>query len=441
MRCSKTLLVGSGLLTMLLTLGRPAQAAPEGVACPDGLPAGTECRRGRDGNGAYYWIAVPKDWNGTLVVHSHGGPRLGAPKPDDPVEDLQRFAVTVSEGYAWAGSSYRRGGYGVRMAAEDTENLRKLFVAEVAKPKRTFIHGQSWGGNVAAKAIELYPGSYDGALLTSGVLAGGTEGYGYRTDLRAVYQYYCHNHPGPDEPQYPLNIGLPAGQRMTGKELAERVEACTGAGKPAAERSPEQARNLAAITAVTRVPERTLVSHMNWATFLYRDIVAERLGGRSPFGNEGVRYTGSADDAALNAGVARLQADPQAVAELAEDSDLTGKVTIPTLTLHAIDDPTAFVEHESHYRAVREKAGTAALLVQTFTREHVHSKLHTPEYAAAFAALSRWVDTKQAPEPAAIAASCEGYRKAYPETCLFDPAFHPAPYDSRVYPRDPAGKG
>ena len=168
--------------------------------------------------------------------------------------------------------------------------------------------------------------------------------------------------------------------------------------------------------------------------------MAERLGGRSPFGNEGVRYTGSADDAALNAGVARLQADPQAVAELAEDSDLTGKVTIPTLTLHAIDDPTAFVEHESHYRAVREKAGTAALLVQTFTREHVHSKLHTPEYAAAFAALSRWVDTKQPPEPAALAASCEGYRKAYPETCLFDPAFHPAPYDSRVYPRDPAGR-
>ncbi|MDT8329653.1 hypothetical protein RQ831_01225 [Roseomonas gilardii] len=50
------------------------------------------------------------------------------------------------------------------------------------------------------------------------------------------------------------------------------------------------------------------------------------------------------------------------------------------------------------------------------------------------------MDTKQAPEPAAIAASCEGYRKAYPETCLFDPGFHPAPYDSRVYPRDPAGK-
>ena len=73
-----------------------ARAAPDPVACPDGLPAGTECRRGRDANGAYYWIAVPKDWNGTLVVHSHGGPRLGAPKPDDPVEDLQRFAVTLN---------------------------------------------------------------------------------------------------------------------------------------------------------------------------------------------------------------------------------------------------------------------------------------------------------------------------------------------------------
>ena len=33
-------------------------------------------------------------------------------------EDLKRWAVTVKAGYAWAGSTYRRGGYGVTMAAE-----------------------------------------------------------------------------------------------------------------------------------------------------------------------------------------------------------------------------------------------------------------------------------------------------------------------------------
>jgi len=31
--------------------------------------------------------------------------------------------------------------------------------------------------------------NYDGVMLTSGVLAGGTRAYGFRADLRAVYQY------------------------------------------------------------------------------------------------------------------------------------------------------------------------------------------------------------------------------------------------------------
>ena len=46
-------------------------------------------------------------------------------------------------------------------------------------------------------------------LLTSGVLAVNARAYDFRADLRAVYQYYCRNHPRPDEPpplssrQYP----------------------------------------------------------------------------------------------------------------------------------------------------------------------------------------------------------------------------------------------
>ena len=43
-------------------------------------------------------------------------------------------------------------------------------------------------------------------------------------------------------------------------------------------------------------------------------------------------------------GVARFQADPKAVAELADDADPTGMVTIPTVTMHAIDDPQVPVE-------------------------------------------------------------------------------------------------
>ena len=57
----------------------------------------------------------------------------------DLVDFLQRFSVIVREGYAWAGSSFRRGGFGVRMAAEDTENVRRIFVQTLERPKRTIV--------------------------------------------------------------------------------------------------------------------------------------------------------------------------------------------------------------------------------------------------------------------------------------------------------------
>ena len=411
--------------------------------CPADIPADATCYSGRDDVGAWYLFAVPKSWNGALIVHASGGPRLSARSPTFSNEDLSRFAVMVKEGYAWAASSYRRPGYGVRMAAADTDNARRLFVAKFGRPKLTIVHGQSWGGNVAAKLVELYaigPDgtlNYDGALFTSGVLGGGTRGYDYRVDLRAVYEYYCANHPRPDEPQYPLWMGLPVNATLTRKQIEARVDKCTGAMTPPVKRSAQQKQNLANILNVVRIPEKTLIAHLDWATFLFRDLVGTLLRGSNPFTNEGVRYTGSTDDDALNRGVPRFRAEPQAVAELGYDSDLTGQITIPIVTIHAIDDPTAFVEHEARYRDAVERAGNARLLVQTFTREAEHSKLNTPQYAAALRALREWIERGSKPTAATIAASCEVLRKTYGEQCLFDSAFQPPAYASRVYPRDP----
>src|SRR3546814_2565809 len=121
---------------------------------------------------------------------------------------------------------------------------------------------------------------------------------------------------------------------------------CTGVGLPKDKRSAAQQQNLDNILNVIRIPERTLVSHMAWATFLFRDLVQKRLDGRNPFTNEGVHYTGSTDDAALTAGVVRFRADPKAVTMLADDSDMTGQIAIPVVTMHALDDPTAMVEQD-----------------------------------------------------------------------------------------------
>jgi hypothetical protein len=102
-------------------------------------------------------IAMPTGWNRKLVVHAHGGPRTGEPEAADPLEDLDRFSVMVRAGYAWVGSTYRRGGYGVRMAAEDADNSRKAFWSLFGRPERTILHGQSWGGNVAARRRSCTP--------------------------------------------------------------------------------------------------------------------------------------------------------------------------------------------------------------------------------------------------------------------------------------------
>jgi len=270
--------------------------------CPESVKASATCYSTRDSNGAWVWAAVPKQWNKTLIVHAHGGPSLNAPELSEAIEDMQRFDVFVRNGYAWVSSTYRRGGYGVRMAAADVDNSRELFRGAFGKPTRTVLHGQSYGGNVAAKVAELSAldaqgtPNYDGVMLTSGLLAGGTRAYEFRADLRAVYQYYCRNLPSPGEPSYPVWQGLPADSKLTRQQIQQRIETCTGVSMEPGKRSPEQARRLKNILGVTGIAEKHLLAHMSWATLTFRDLVHERLNGLNPFDNSHRTYNGSDDE-------------------------------------------------------------------------------------------------------------------------------------------------
>jgi hypothetical protein len=416
------------------------EAAPQAAACPKGVPAGGRCLRGVDSAGAPYLIVMPERWSGVLVVHAHGGPALGEPKPERADEDIERWAVTVKAGHAWAGSVFRQGGVAVRSAAEDTERVRRIFVDHVAQPKRTLLHGQSWGASVAAKAAEMYAADaakspYDAVLLSSGVLAGGTRSYDFRLDLRVVYQYLCANHPKADEPQYPLWMGLPADSKLTRAELARRADECLGLRKPAAERSAEQARKLKTIVDVIRIPESSVLAHLNWATWHFQDIVRNRTGGRNPFDNERVRYSGSDNDAELNARVLRYRADPQAVAVFGADADLTGRIGVPVLTVHGINDPTAFVELQSKFRQTMEQGAGTKKLVQTYVDSREHSYLGEPIYPTLFDALLQWVERGDKPTPEGIASNCKGYEARFGAGCAFLPAYQPGPLDARVAPR------
>ncbi len=418
------------------------ESPPTPTTCPKDIPAKTRCLAGQDSTGAFYLIAVPAEWNGNLVLHAHGGPVLGTPKASRTVADLKRWQIMIRAGYAWAASSFHQGGVAVHSAAEDTERLRQIFVRYVGQPKMTILHGQSWGASVAAVEASMFTDDghgkrpYDAVLLTSGVLAGGSKAYDFRLDLRVIYQYLCHNHPRPDEPQYPLWMGLPVGYTLTAADLRSRVDACLGLGKTTNARSAAQQQRIDTIVRTVQIPERSIQGHLKWATWHFQDIVQNHTHGGNPFGNIGAEYRGSPEDAALNRDVQRYQTDPKAVATFAADTDPDGRIPVPVLTVHAVNDPTAFVEMEDTFLHTMQKAGTADHLVQTFTSDHEHSYLTDATYPTLMTALTAWAKGGPKPTPASIAQDCHRFEPTYAANCHFLPDYHPKPLDTRVTQRN-----
>ncbi len=120
--------------------------------------------------GAAYRMEVPGNWNGGLVLFAHGyvpetNPVLSVSMPG--LRDLW-----LSQGYAWAASSYRANGYVPGTGAQDTHRLIGVFRGKVGNPKRVYISGVSLGGHVTGFAIEQWPNTFDGALALCGVMGG-----------------------------------------------------------------------------------------------------------------------------------------------------------------------------------------------------------------------------------------------------------------------------
>ena len=54
-------------------LAQPAKL-PDTVTCPDAIAAIATCYSAKLDTGAYLLAAMPKTWNGNLIVFAHGGP-------------------------------------------------------------------------------------------------------------------------------------------------------------------------------------------------------------------------------------------------------------------------------------------------------------------------------------------------------------------------------
>lgn len=122
------------------------------------------------------------------------------------------------------------------------------------------------------------------------------------------------------------------------------------------------------------------------------------------------------------------------MATFAADADLEGTIGVPVFSVHAINDPTAFVEMQHSFAQTMARGGSASRLVQVYTDHSVHSYLADAVYIAAAQSLLDWVQRGDKPTPQAWAARCAALTGG--SDCKVRPGYAPAPLESRVAPRE-----
>jgi alpha-beta hydrolase superfamily lysophospholipase len=326
-------------------------------------------------DGAQYRIEIPAGWNGGLVMYAHGYEMAGTPfEPESPRHADFRRAFT-SRGFAFAQSWYRAYGWAVQEGMEDTEALRRRFVARYGRPDSTFVTGHSMGGLITVATIETRGAEYDGALPFCGLLSPPLEVL--RVRLFDVVAVFDHLFPGVLTTAPGGLAELPAAPGPTRDAVAAAVAA-----------DPARAEMLARRFAIRP-------SDVPGVVWFYAVILRElqaRAGG-NPFDNRGTAYHGVGDDAALNRGIRRHAADADAVAWLRARFTPTARIVDPVLAVHTTYDAVVEPEEMDRYRALAQAAGRAERFAAAYVVANGHCVFTPAQVGAAFDALRTWAAT------------------------------------------------
>jgi hypothetical protein len=129
------------------------------------------------------WIAdVPANWNGTLLLYSHGyGTLSPADAPDPGTHD-----ALLADGYALAGSSFDPNGSLWALGSAVRDQFQTLAAVKKSvlphRPTQVLAFGTSMGGLISALEDQQSNGRLDGALTTCGLVAGGIQLNNYQLD-------------------------------------------------------------------------------------------------------------------------------------------------------------------------------------------------------------------------------------------------------------------
>lgn len=358
-------------------------------------------------DGAPYEIRVPSRWNGTLVMYAHGYRDLADHPGEVDDRSAQAFVddateeLMLAQGYAVAGSAYRRNGWAVEEGLRDTKVLHDHFRRVVGKPRTTLLAGFSMGSVIAFESAEQHRGTYDGFLPSCAVGAGAPRAYDASLALATAYDAVFG---------WPAAWGTPADVRDDIDFETEVFPVLYGQLQAPGGAAKFEFIRLAA--GGVQGPEWP-ISVWFFATE-GRAELERRAGGQVAQNRDhtyrltdadrgylaGIGVPGEQADAWLaDMTASRVRAPHRPRAYVERYADYSGRIADPVLTLDTTTDALVPPAHISKYNETVREAGRSRLVANAWTSGVGHCAFTPRQLVTSVQALERWVRTGRRPGP------------------------------------------
>lgn len=365
-------------------------SSTQNITTVDGANTRMTCTTETLRSGEIYQICKPANWNGELVIYAHGyvlaSERLSLP------EEANTYApLLVSQGYAFATTSYSQNGLAIQTGIEDIIRLRKNFIQHYGEPEQIYLTGFSEGGIITTLALERNPQLFSGGMSLCGSCGDFQGQLNYYGNFRALFDYFFKGVlPGnavtiPDQLITNWqNVYAPAIQKAIRKNPKATQQLLQTSG------APYDPNNLATI-------EQTIFSALWFNVFSSRDAV-KKLGGQ-PFDNRKTKYAGTGNakqDNQLNNKIQRFAADPEATETVKKYYETTGNLNKPLVMGHTTQDPIQLFWNLPVYQAKTFFSGKSAYFTGIPVQRYGHCTFTEAEILTGFSLLLQKIKGQEA---------------------------------------------